>query len=129
MICFHVFDRTIAESKKKHEEKQLKAQQLRDKLREEKTLKLQKLLERVSKLYKVDGKHPKETPGKLNPAWLIMRDFVSTLPDRITKYYNPHQSHPGQLAADSRERDPWPRSTAFHEVCFCSQDHGKMSES
>uniref|UniRef100_A0A8C6WNE4 S-phase cyclin A-associated protein in the ER n=1 Tax=Neogobius melanostomus TaxID=47308 RepID=A0A8C6WNE4_9GOBI len=33
-------------SKKKHEEKQLKAQQLRDKLREEKTLKLQKLLER-----------------------------------------------------------------------------------
>uniref|UniRef100_A0A3Q2WWX9 S-phase cyclin A-associated protein in the ER n=1 Tax=Haplochromis burtoni TaxID=8153 RepID=A0A3Q2WWX9_HAPBU len=38
--------RTIAESKKKHEEKQLKAQQLRDKLREEKTLKLQKLLER-----------------------------------------------------------------------------------
>lgn len=45
----HVFDRTIAESKKKHEEKQLKAQQLRDKLREEKSLKLQKLLERVSK--------------------------------------------------------------------------------
>ncbi|XP_007566428.1 S phase cyclin A-associated protein in the endoplasmic reticulum isoform X7 [Poecilia formosa] len=38
--------RTIAESKKKHEEKQLKAQQLRDKLREEKTLKLQKLMER-----------------------------------------------------------------------------------
>ncbi|XP_029431088.1 S phase cyclin A-associated protein in the endoplasmic reticulum isoform X2 [Rhinatrema bivittatum] len=38
--------RTIAESKKKHEEKQLKAQQLREKLREEKTLKLQKLLER-----------------------------------------------------------------------------------
>lgn len=38
--------RTIAESKKKHEEKQMKAQQLRDKLREEKTLKLQKLLER-----------------------------------------------------------------------------------
>lgn len=38
--------RTIAESKKKHEEKQLKAQQLRDKLREEKTFKLQKLLER-----------------------------------------------------------------------------------
>ena len=54
MICFHVFDRTIAESKKKHEEKQLKAQQLRDKLREEKTLKLQKLLERVSGPYKVD---------------------------------------------------------------------------
>lgn len=48
MICLHVFDRTIAESKKKHEEKQLKAQQLRDKLREEKSLKLQKLLERVS---------------------------------------------------------------------------------
>ncbi|MBZ3883402.1 S phase cyclin A-associated protein in the endoplasmic reticulum [Sciurus carolinensis] len=40
--------RTIAESKKKHEEKQMKAQQLREKLREEKTLKLQKLLERVS---------------------------------------------------------------------------------
>ncbi|KAK5619578.1 hypothetical protein CRENBAI_012432 [Crenichthys baileyi] len=38
--------RTLAESKKKHEEKQLKAQQLRDKLREEKTLKLQKLMER-----------------------------------------------------------------------------------
>ncbi|KAJ8417334.1 hypothetical protein AAFF_G00285610 [Aldrovandia affinis] len=38
--------RTIAESKKKHEEKQLKAQQLREKLREEKTHKLQKLLER-----------------------------------------------------------------------------------
>ncbi|TSM52314.1 S phase cyclin A-associated protein in the endoplasmic reticulum [Bagarius yarrelli] len=38
--------RTIAESKKKHEEKQLKAQQLRDKLREEKSNKLQKLLER-----------------------------------------------------------------------------------
>lgn len=49
MMQFHIFDRTIAESKKKHEEKQLKAQQLRDKLREEKTLKLQKLLERVSK--------------------------------------------------------------------------------
>ncbi|XP_043379858.1 S phase cyclin A-associated protein in the endoplasmic reticulum isoform X4 [Chelonia mydas] len=38
--------RTIAESKKKHEEKQMKAQQLREKLREEKTLKLQKLIER-----------------------------------------------------------------------------------
>ncbi|MEE6511075.1 hypothetical protein FKM82_017321 [Ascaphus truei] len=38
--------RTIAESKKKHEEKQLKAQHLREKLREEKALKLQKLLER-----------------------------------------------------------------------------------
>ncbi|NP_001089329.1 S-phase cyclin A-associated protein in the ER L homeolog [Xenopus laevis] len=38
--------RTIAESKKKHEEKQLKAQQLREKLREEKAVKLQKLLER-----------------------------------------------------------------------------------
>ncbi|KAI1904482.1 hypothetical protein AGOR_G00006090 [Albula goreensis] len=38
--------RTIAESKKKHEEKQLKAQQLREKLREEKSHKLQKLLER-----------------------------------------------------------------------------------
>ncbi|XP_066448356.1 S phase cyclin A-associated protein in the endoplasmic reticulum isoform X2 [Eleutherodactylus coqui] len=38
--------RTIAESKKKHEEKQRKAQQLREKLREEKALKLQKLLER-----------------------------------------------------------------------------------
>lgn len=58
MTCFHVFDRTIAESKKKHEEKQLKAQQLRDKLREEKTLKLQKLLERVSEPCKVDGKSP-----------------------------------------------------------------------
>lgn len=54
MICFPVLDRTIAESKKKHEEKQLKAQQLRDKLREEKTLKLQKLLERVSELCKDD---------------------------------------------------------------------------
>lgn len=43
--------RTIAESKKKHEEKQLKAQQLRDKLREEKSHKLQKLLERVSPGY------------------------------------------------------------------------------
>lgn len=42
--------RTIAESKKKHEEKQMKAQQLREKLREEKTLKLQKLIERVSLL-------------------------------------------------------------------------------
>ncbi|RXN26183.1 S phase cyclin A-associated in the endoplasmic reticulum-like isoform X1 [Labeo rohita] len=42
--------RTIAESKKKHEEKQLKAQQLRDKLREEKTHKLQKLLERVNEI-------------------------------------------------------------------------------
>lgn len=40
--------RTIAESKKKHEEKQMKAQQLREKLREEKALKLQKLMERVS---------------------------------------------------------------------------------
>lgn len=50
MISFHNFYRTIAESKKKHEEKQLKAQQLRDKLREEKTLKLQKLMERVSQL-------------------------------------------------------------------------------
>ncbi|XP_016823720.1 S phase cyclin A-associated protein in the endoplasmic reticulum isoform X3 [Cricetulus griseus] len=38
--------RTIAESKKKYEEKHMKAQQLREKLREEKTLKLQKLLER-----------------------------------------------------------------------------------
>ncbi|XP_040562914.2 S phase cyclin A-associated protein in the endoplasmic reticulum isoform X5 [Gallus gallus] len=38
--------RTIAESKKKHEEKQMKAQQLREKLREEKALKLQKLMER-----------------------------------------------------------------------------------
>ncbi|KAM9377241.1 S phase cyclin A-associated protein in the endoplasmic reticulum isoform 1-T1 [Pholidichthys leucotaenia] len=44
--------RTIAESKKKHEEKQLKAQQLRDKLREEKTLKLQKLLEREKEVRK-----------------------------------------------------------------------------
>ncbi|XP_073508766.1 S phase cyclin A-associated protein in the endoplasmic reticulum isoform X3 [Phyllobates terribilis] len=38
--------RTIAESKKKHEEKQRKAQQLREKLQEEKALKVQKLLER-----------------------------------------------------------------------------------
>lgn len=45
---FVCITRTIAESKKKHEEKQMKAQQLREKLREEKTLKLQKLLERVS---------------------------------------------------------------------------------
>lgn len=45
---FACINRTIAESKKKHEEKQMKAQQLREKLREEKTLKLQKLLERVS---------------------------------------------------------------------------------
>lgn len=41
-------NRTIAESKKKYEEKHMKAQQLREKLREEKSLKLQKLLERVS---------------------------------------------------------------------------------
>lgn len=51
-ICFSCpfvcINRTIAESKKKHEEKQMKAQQLREKLREQKTLKLQKLLERVS---------------------------------------------------------------------------------
>ena len=46
-VCVSV-SRTIAESKKKHEEKQLKAQQLREKLREEKNHKLQKLLERVS---------------------------------------------------------------------------------
>uniref|UniRef100_A0A8C1NDB8 S-phase cyclin A-associated protein in the ER n=1 Tax=Cyprinus carpio TaxID=7962 RepID=A0A8C1NDB8_CYPCA len=44
--------KTIAESKKKHEEKQLKAQQLRDKLREEKTHKLQKLLEREKEVRK-----------------------------------------------------------------------------
>lgn len=44
--------RTIAESKKKHEEKQLKAQQLRDKLREEKSNKLQKLLEREKEVRK-----------------------------------------------------------------------------
>ncbi|KAM3870287.1 S phase cyclin A-associated protein in the endoplasmic reticulum [Diretmus argenteus] len=44
--------RTIAESKKKHEEKQRKAQQLRDKLREEKTHKLQKLLEREKEVRK-----------------------------------------------------------------------------
>lgn len=61
MICFHLFDRTIAESKKKHEEKQLKAQQLRDKLREEKTFKLQKLLERVSKSSRVNWKHHKKS--------------------------------------------------------------------
>ena len=46
-VC--LVSRTIAESKKKHEEKQLKAQQLREKLREEKNHKLQKLLERVSR--------------------------------------------------------------------------------
>lgn len=125
MICFHVFDRTIAESKKKHEEKQLKAQQLREKLQEEKTLKLQKLLERVSKTWRVDGKHPEETPCTLSPAWHVLRGFVSTLPDRITKYYNPLQSHPGQLAADCHERVPWPKSTAFHEVCFCSLGHAR----
>ncbi|XP_056454422.1 S phase cyclin A-associated protein in the endoplasmic reticulum isoform X3 [Gadus chalcogrammus] len=44
--------RTIAESKKKHEEKQLKAQQLREKLREEKNHKLQKLLEREKEVRK-----------------------------------------------------------------------------
>ncbi|XP_053498425.1 S phase cyclin A-associated protein in the endoplasmic reticulum isoform X5 [Ictalurus furcatus] len=44
--------RTIAESKKKHEEKQLKAQQLRDKLKEEKSHKLQKLLEREKEVRK-----------------------------------------------------------------------------
>ncbi|KAA0724268.1 S phase cyclin A-associated protein in the endoplasmic reticulum [Triplophysa tibetana] len=44
--------RTIAESKKKYEEKQLKAQQLRDKLREEKTHKLQKLIEREKEVSK-----------------------------------------------------------------------------
>lgn len=49
-VCLFV-GRTIAESKKKHEEKQLKAQQLRDKLKEEKSHKLQKLLERVSLNY------------------------------------------------------------------------------
>lgn len=122
-------DRTIAESKKKHEEKQLKAQQLRDKLREEKTLKLQKLLERVSEPCRADRTRHTETPCNWSPVWLILRGFVSTLPDRITKYYNPLQSHPGQLAADSRERDPRPKSTAFHEVCFCSPDPREMSES
>ncbi|KGL75304.1 S phase cyclin A-associated protein in the endoplasmic reticulum, partial [Tinamus guttatus] len=46
-LCYSFcLKRTIAESKKKHEEKQMKAQQLREKLREEKTLKLQKLMER-----------------------------------------------------------------------------------
>uniref|UniRef100_A0A8C9U911 S-phase cyclin A-associated protein in the ER n=1 Tax=Scleropages formosus TaxID=113540 RepID=A0A8C9U911_SCLFO len=44
--------RTIAESKRKHEEKQLKAQQLREKLREEKSHKLQKLLEREKEVRK-----------------------------------------------------------------------------
>uniref|UniRef100_UPI00358E2B04 S phase cyclin A-associated protein in the endoplasmic reticulum isoform X1 n=2 Tax=Myxine glutinosa TaxID=7769 RepID=UPI00358E2B04 len=39
-------------SKKKHEEKQLKAQQLREKLREEKAQKLQKLMERVKEVNK-----------------------------------------------------------------------------
>ncbi|XP_078286221.1 S phase cyclin A-associated protein in the endoplasmic reticulum isoform X1 [Rhinoraja longicauda] len=46
---------TIAESKRKHEEKQLKAQQLREKLREEKTMKLQKLLEREKEVRKWKG--------------------------------------------------------------------------
>lgn len=102
MICFHVFDRTIAESKKKHEEKQLKAQQLRDKLREEKTLKLQKLLERVS-ARRADLTESTLNNPRASPAWLVRRGFVST-PDRITKYYNPLKSHPGQLAADGHER-------------------------
>ena len=75
MICFHVFDRTIAESKKKHEEKQLKAQQLREKLQEEKTLKLQKLLERVSKTCRVDGKHPVETPVHAKPSLARIERF------------------------------------------------------
>uniref|UniRef100_A0A8C4NJQ5 S-phase cyclin A associated protein in the ER n=1 Tax=Eptatretus burgeri TaxID=7764 RepID=A0A8C4NJQ5_EPTBU len=44
--------RTLADSKKKHEEKQLKAQQLREKLREEKAQKLQKLMERVKEVNK-----------------------------------------------------------------------------
>ncbi|CAN0266276.1 unnamed protein product [Lampetra fluviatilis] len=44
--------RTIAESKRKHEEKQLKAQQIREKLREENSLKLQKLMERVKEVRK-----------------------------------------------------------------------------
>ncbi|KAL8196889.1 UNVERIFIED_CONTAM: hypothetical protein K2H54_000945, partial [Gekko kuhli] len=46
LIRIVLVELTIAESKKKHEEKQMKAQQLREKLREEKTLKLQKLMER-----------------------------------------------------------------------------------
>lgn len=127
MMHFHIFDRTIAESKKKHEEKQLKAQQLRDKLREEKTLKLQKLLERVSKSDELDGKHREEVPCKLSLAWLAARDSVSTLPDRITKYCNPFQSHLGQLATGSRNGDSQPKSTVFHEVCFCTLSHGKRS--
>lgn len=68
MIRFSVLDRTIAESKKKHEEKQLKAQQLRDKLREEKTLKLQKLLERVSELCKVDRNDFTEPSSNPSPT-------------------------------------------------------------
>lgn len=68
MIRFPVLDRTIAESKKKHEEKQLKAQQLRDKLREEKTLKLQKLLERVSELCKVDRNDFAELSSNPSPT-------------------------------------------------------------
>lgn len=75
-VCFY---RTIAESKKKHEEKQLKAQQLREKLREEKTLKLQKLLERVSETCGADGELAEETPCKLSPDWLTARGSVSTL--------------------------------------------------
>lgn len=75
MICLHVFDRTIAESKKKHEEKQLKAQQLRDKLREEKTLKLQKLLERVSEPCKVDRKAPYRNSTQLKPSLARIERF------------------------------------------------------
>lgn len=32
---------------------------------------------------------PPENPCNLSPTWFILRGFVSTLPDRITKYYNP----------------------------------------
>lgn len=105
-IYLPVLDRTIAESKKKHEEKQLKAQQLRDKLREEKTLKLQKLLERVSELYKVDRNDFTEPWSNPSPIWLSLRGFVNTLLDRITNYFNSLQSYPGQLAEDCYERDP-----------------------
>lgn len=75
MTCFHFSDRTIAESKKKHEEKQLKAQQLRDKLREEKTLKLQKLLERVSELCRVDRSHPSRKSMQSKPNLVHIERF------------------------------------------------------
>lgn len=96
-----LFGRTIAESKKKHEEKQLKAQQLRDKLRDEKTHKLQKLLERVSG-HAVQSQQ--ETPQP-SPRLATRRASVSILPDRITKYQRPAPSLSTQLATDVSGRD------------------------